>query len=190
MVFTSTIFLFLFLPVALLLFYAVPARWRAWPLLLSSAVFYAWGEPVLVVLILLTGLFTYQWGRLLVRRRGTPHRTALLAVGIAVVLVPIAVFKYLDFALGIVGLHAWAERTELPLPIGVSFYTFMAIGYLVDIHRRRDDGAPGLLPFSGFLTMYPHLVAGPIVRWHDIGPQLAAPRFDPGLFGYGALRVA
>ncbi|GAA4348212.1 MBOAT family O-acyltransferase [Angustibacter luteus] len=190
MVFTSTIFLFLFLPAAMLLFYAAPPRWRVAPLLVASAVFYAWGEPVLVVLILVTGLFTYQWGRLLVRHREDQRRTALLVVGIAVVLVPIAVFKYLDFALNVFGLDALADRTHLPLPIGVSFYTFMAIGYLIDIHRRRDDGAPGLLSFSGFLTMYPHLVAGPIVRWHDIGPQLAAPRFDPGLFGYGALRVA
>ncbi len=190
MVFTSTIFLFLFLPIALLLFYTVPARWRAWPLLVMSAVFYAWGEPVLVLLILLTGAFTYAWGRLLARRRGSAHRTALLVVGTAVVLIPIAVFKYLDFGLAIVGLDSWAARTNLPLPVGVSFYTFMAIGYLIDIHRRRDDGAPSLLRFAGFLTMYPHLVAGPIVRWHDIGPQLAAPRFDPGLFGYGAVRVA
>jgi alginate O-acetyltransferase complex protein AlgI len=190
MVFTSAIFLFLFLPVALLLFYAAPARWRTAPLLLVSAVFYAWGEPVLVVLILLTGLFTYVWGRVLIGRRGAPHRTQLLAIGIAVVLVPIAVFKYLDFGLNLLGLHGLADRTHLPLPIGVSFYTFMAVGYLIDIHRGRDDGAPNLLGFSGFLTMYPHLVAGPIVRWHDIGPQLAAPRFDPGLFGYGAVRVA
>jgi alginate O-acetyltransferase complex protein AlgI len=190
MVFTSTIFLFAFLPVSMLAFYVVPARWRAAPLLLGSTVFYAWGEPVLVLLILLTGLFTFVWGRLLVRARGGAGRTRLLAVGIVVALVPIAVFKYLDFALSQVGLDSLADRTRLPLPVGVSFYTFMAIGYLIDIHRRRDDGAPSLLAFSGFLTMYPHLVAGPIVRWHHIGPQLAAPRFDPGLFGYGALRVA
>ena len=67
MVFTSTIFLFAFLPLAMLAYYVVPARWRAAPLLLTSAVFYAWGEPVLVVLILLTGLFTFCWGRLLVQ---------------------------------------------------------------------------------------------------------------------------
>lgn len=190
MVFTSTIFLFCFLPVALLLFYVAPARWRTAPLLFVSAVFYAWGEPVLVVLILLTGLFTYGWGKVLIAQRGRPQRTRLLLIGVAVVLVPIVVFKYLDFVLNTVGLHSLADRAHLPLPIGVSFYTFMAVGYLIDIHRGRDDGAPNLLGFSGFLTMYPHLVAGPIVRWHDIGPQLAAPRFDPGLFGYGALRVA
>jgi alginate O-acetyltransferase complex protein AlgI len=190
MVFTSTIFLFAFLPFAVVAYYVVPARWRAAPLLVTSAIFYAWGEPVLVVLILLTGLFTFSWGRLIVETENRRARRALLVSGIVVDLVPIAIFKYLDFVLTNVGLGGLAERTHLPLPIGVSFYTFMAVGYLIDIYRRRDDGAPRLLAFSGFLTMFPHLVAGPIVRWYDIGPQLAAPRFDPGLFGYGALRVA
>src|SRR3954467_14460079 len=115
MVFTSTIFLFLFLPVALLLFYAVPAGGRAGPLLLSSAVFYAWGEPVLVVLILLTGLFTFSWGRLLLQSEGQRARRVLLVSGIAVDLVPIAIFKYLDFVLTNVGLGSLADRTHLPL---------------------------------------------------------------------------
>ena len=192
MVFTSTVFLFAFLPVALLLFYVVPARWRAAPLLLMSAVFYAWGEPVLVVLILLTAVFTYAWGHVLLRadvdRPG--RRRTLLLVGVAVALIPIAVFKYLHFVLVTVGLSSVAADVHLPLPIGVSFYTFMAIGYLIDIYRRRDHGAPNLLQFSGFLTMFPHLVAGPIVRWSHVGPQLARPRFQAGMFGYGALRVA
>lgn len=192
MVFTSTVFLFAFLPLALLLFYVVPARWRCAPLLLMSAVFYAWGEPVLVVLILLTAVFTYTWGHLLVRADGwsSGRRRAVLLVGVAVVLIPITVFKYLHFVLENLGLSSVARDVHLPLPIGVSFYTFMAIGYLIDIYRRRDDGAPNLLQFSGFLTMFPHLVAGPIVRWSHVGPQLARPRFQPGMFGYGALRVA
>jgi alginate O-acetyltransferase complex protein AlgI len=192
MVFTATVFLFAFLPVALLAFYVVPSRWRCAPLLAMSAVFYAWGEPVLVVLILLTSLFTYGWGHLLVRADTAPpaRRRALLLCGVAVVLVPIGVFKYLHFVLVTVGLSSVARDVHLPLPIGVSFYTFMAVGYLIDIYRRRDDGAPSLLRFSAFLTMFPHLVAGPIVRWSHVGPQLARPRFKAGMFGYGALRVA
>lgn len=190
MVFTSTVFLFAFLPLALLAFYVVPARWRSAPLLFMSAVFYAWGEPVLVVLILLTGLFTFWWGKVLLRAEDDSRRRSLLWLGIGVTLVPLALFKYLDFALVQLHLDGAADRVNLPLPIGVSFYTFMAIGYLIDIYRRRDTGAPHLLTFFGFLTMFPHLVAGPIVRWVHVGPQLAAPRFDPGLFGYGALRVA
>jgi alginate O-acetyltransferase complex protein AlgI len=192
MVSTSTVFLFAFLPVAMVAFYLVPARWRCAPLLLMSAVFYAWGEPVLVVLILLTAVFTYAWGHLLLRADdGSPgRRRALLLVGVVVALVPIAVFKYLHFVLQTIGLSSVADDVHLPLPIGVSFYTFMAVGYLIDIYRRRDDGAPNLLQFSGFLTMFPHLVAGPIVRWSHVGPQLARPRFQAGMFGYGALRVA
>ena len=189
MVFTSAIFLFAFLPVALLVFYLAPPRWRTVPLLVMSSIFYAWGEPILVVLILLTGLFTFWCGRRILATRTDQRRKAFLVLGIVVTLVPIAVFKYLDFVLIQLGLQSVADRTHLPLPIGVSFYTFMAISYLVDIYRRRDDGAPSVLVFSGFLTMFPHLVAGPIVRWNHIGPQLVAPRFDAGLFGYGALRV-
>jgi alginate O-acetyltransferase complex protein AlgI len=190
MVFTSAIFLFAFLPAALVAFYIVPARWRTAPLLVTSAVFYAWGEPVLVVLILLTGLVTYWCGLRILAQKADHRRKAVLVVGIVVTLIPIAVFKYLDFVLIQLHLESLADRTQLPLPIGVSFYTFMSISYLIDIYRRRDKGAPSLLAFSGFLTMFPHLVAGPIVRWSHIGPQLAAPRFDAGLFGYGALRVA
>jgi alginate O-acetyltransferase complex protein AlgI len=190
MVFTSAIFLFAFLPISLLVFYLAPPRWRTAPLLLTSAIFYAWGEPVLVVLILLTGLFTYWCGRQILAQPTDHRRKTLLVVGIVVSLIPIAVFKYLDFVLVALHLPGLADQTHLPLPIGVSFYTFMAISYLIDIYRRQDTGAPSLLAFSGFLTMFPHLVAGPIVRWNHIGPQLAAPRFDAGLFSYGALRVA
>lgn len=189
MVFTSTLFVFAFLPLAIALFYVFPARWRTVPILATSAVFYAWGEPVLVLLILGTALVTYLLGKRLLRAQGAARRW-ILTVGIVVICLPLAAFKYLDFALESFGLDAAAQSVDLPLPIGVSFYTFMSIGYLIDIYRRRDDGAPSLLDFSAFLTMFPHLVAGPIVRWAHIGPQLREPRFDPGLFTYGAIRVA
>ena len=189
MVFTSTVFVFIFLPIAMATFFMVPPRWRAWPLLAASAVFYAWGEPVLVLLILGTGVVTYYLGKLIIKAQPRMRR-GILAVGITVICIPLAVFKYAVFLAESLGFHGWASSVEFPLPIGVSFYTFMAIGYLVDIYRRRDDGAPRLLDFSGFLAMYPHLVAGPIVRWDHIGPQLAAPRFNSGMFGYGAVRVA
>src|SRR3954454_24935035 len=115
MVFTSTIFMFAFFPLALLAFYLAPARWRAAPLLVMSAVFYAWGEPVLVVLILLTGLFTFTWGRLLLQARGERARRMRLISGIAFDLLPIAIFKYLDFVLANVGLGSLADGTHLPL---------------------------------------------------------------------------
>ena len=189
MVFTSTVFLFAFLPVAIVTFYLFPPRLRAIPLLVLSSLFYGWGEPALVVLILVSAVLNYAFGRLLAREKPTRPR-ALLVLGIALNLLPLLVFKYLHWLLTLLGLSSVAADVRLPLPIGVSFYTFMAISYLVDIYRRRNVGAPSLLTFAGYLTMFPHLVAGPIVRWGQVGPQLLAPRFDPGLFGYGALRVA
>ena len=151
--------------------------------------FYAWGEPILVLLILATSLVTYAWGRFLRTRTGAARRWAL-TFGIVTVAAPLLYLKYSVFLAGVLGLDAWAQSTDLPLPIGVSFYTFMAIGYLVDIYRRRDEGAPALLDFTAYLMMFPHLVAGPIVRWAHVGPQLRAPRFHSGMFGFGAFLVA
>ncbi|MGL5829394.1 MAG: MBOAT family O-acyltransferase, partial [Angustibacter sp.] len=189
-VFTSSVFVLFFFPLSLALFYVFPARLRCLPLLLLSAVFYAWGEPVLVVLILATEVFTYFWGKLLLRARDHGRQRLILGGGIVMCTMPIVVFKYLDFFLSQLPLTSGHSGLDLPVPIGVSFFTFMAISYLIDIFRGRDEGAPSLLQFSGFLAMFPHLVAGPIVRWNHIGPQLAAPKWDAELFGYGALRVA
>lgn len=175
------------MPLAIAAFYLFPARWRTVPLLGASAVFYAWGEPVLVLLILATSAVTYAWGRWIIR--STRARRWLLAGGIAVVLTPLAYLKYSTFVAGVLGFDDWAQSTELILPIGVSFYTFMAIGYLVDVYRRPTDSAPRLLDFSAYLLMFPHLVAGPIVRWTHVGSQLRAPRFRPGMFGFGAVLV-
>jgi len=188
-VFTSTVFLFLFLPIALLTYYVFPRKLRAVPLLVLSALFYSWGEPVLVILILVSSLLNFMFGRLLARSPGGRSKAPLIA-GIVVNLLPLLVFKYLHFLLGVVGLSSLASEVHLRLPIGVSFYTFIAISYLADIYRGRNVGAPSLLTFAAYLTMFPHLVAGPIVRWGQVGPQLLRPRFDPGLFGYGAIRVA
>ncbi len=189
MVFTSTTFVFVFLPLALAGFYLFPRRWRVLPLLASSAVFYAWGEPVLVLLILATSFVTYMSGRLLVNRSGAA-RAWVLATGIAVVLAPLLYLKYSVFFLTTIGLAETASELRVVLPIGVSFYTFMAVGYLIDIHRRRGAGAPRLVDFSAYLLMFPHLVAGPIVRWEHIGAQLRRPRFHAGMFGFGAFLVA
>lgn len=189
MVFTSTTFLFVFMPLAIAAFYLFPARWRVVPLLVSSAVFYAWGEPVLVLLIAGTSVVTYLWGRWLRGTRGAARRW-LLAAGVVVVLTPLLYLKYSVFFARTLGFDEVADSLRVVLPIGVSFYTFMAIGYLVDIYRGRSEGAPRLLDFSAYLLMFPHLVAGPIVRWDHIGPQLRAPRLHAGMFGFGAFLVA
>lgn len=188
MVFTSTVFLFAFLPIALLAYFLVPARFRVVPLLLVSLFFYAWGEPRLVLLIMASAVINFLTGRVLVKV--TRQRKAVLILGIVLNVLPLFVLKYTDFILSNTGHVDAAARINLPLPIGVSFYTFMAIGYLVDIYRRRDEGSDSFVRFAAYLTMFPHLVAGPIVRWEHIGEQLRAPRFDARMFSYGAIRIA
>ena len=142
MVFTSAVFLFAFLPVALIAFYLFPTSWRALPLLVLSCLFYGWGEPVLVVLIMVSVLVNLLWGRWLAKSVQDRRRRLLLSGGIVLNLLPLLVFKYLEFALTNLGLTDLAARTELPLPIGVSFYTFMAVSYLMDIYRGRDQEVP------------------------------------------------
>lgn len=134
----------------------------------------------------MSALTNYQIGKVL---SYSAHKKWVLVFGIFINLLPLAVLKYSKFVLTNLGFGSIASDLNLPLPIGVSFYTFMAIGYLIDIYRRSDSGSNSLLRFASYLTMFPHLVAGPIVRWEHIGPQLLAPRFDSRLFGYGATRV-
>lgn len=186
MVFTTNVFFYAFFPIAILLFYVFPTRLRAIPLLFLSIFFYAWGEPLLVLLILASAVINFYVGKILEKHTRNKY---VLTVGILLNLIPLVFLKYSRFVLESIGFEQVANELDLPLPIGVSFYTFMAIGYLVDIYRKSDAGSNSLLKFSAYLTMYPHLVAGPIVRWEHIGPQLAAPKFDSKLFGYGAIRV-
>ncbi len=188
MVFTSTVFFYAFLPLAFLLYFLVPARHRAFPLLFVSLFFYAWGEPRLVLLIMASAVINYITGRILVRAQ--LRRRLILIIGIVLNLAPLVVLKYTNFVLTLTGHSDIAARTHLPLPIGVSFYTFMAMGYLIDIYRRRDEGSDTFIRFAAYLTMFPHLVAGPIVRWEHIGEQLRAPKFDSRMFSYGAIRIA
>src|SRR6478609_9629835 len=110
MVFTSTTFVFLFLPLALLAFYVFPARWRAVPLLAASAVFYAWGEPILVLLVAATAVVTFAWGAWLARAANA--RRWILAFGIAVVLTPLVYLKYSTFIAGVLGFDEWANSTH------------------------------------------------------------------------------
>jgi alginate O-acetyltransferase complex protein AlgI len=186
MVFTTNVFFYAFFPIAILLFYLFPSRLRAIPLLFLSIFFYAWGEPLLVLLILASALVNFRVGKVLEKHK---RNKPILIFGIILNLIPLVFLKYSSFVLESLGFKQIATELDLPLPIGVSFYTFMAIGYLVDVYRRSDSGSNSLLKFSAYLTMYPHLVAGPIVRWEHIGPQLEAPKFDSRLFGYGAVRV-
>lgn len=176
MVFSSIVFLFVFLPVVLALYYVVPAiRWKNVILLAASIIFYAWGEPVYIVLMLLSILFNFVMGLELERLRENSRRKKLnLIFTVIVNLCILGFFKYYGFLLGSINsaFHLHIPYRELALPVGISFYTFQTLSYILDLYRGDIKVQKNLLDFALYITMFPQLIAGPIVRYVDIQEQL------------------
>ena len=177
MVFSTPYFLFLYLPAVLLIYYAVPLAWRNVVLLLFSLLFYGWGEPVYILLMMFTILVNYLFGLLVSRCKARDNiRGAKWAVaGSAVVSLALLVFfKYWDFlagSLASIGLN-FMPKLGLSLPIGISFYTFQAMSYPVDVYRGDAHAQKNPLTFGTYVTLFPQLIAGPIVCYKDVESQL------------------
>jgi alginate O-acetyltransferase complex protein AlgI len=195
MVFSSLVFLYLFLPLTLLLYFAAGRRWRNGVLLLVSLLFYAWGETGYVLLMLVSVLANWLFGLLIEREkaRGKSGKGAL-AAGIIVNLLPLLFFKYSNFLidnlnafLPIPGVHP-IELAPVHLPIGISFYTFQAISYLVDLYRREVEVQRNPINLSLYIALFPQLIAGPIVRYHDIARRIISRRTSLEDFSSGILR--
>ena len=172
MVFSSLIFLVVFLPIVLGLYYLIPGRGKNVILLLASIFFYAWGEPVYVVLMLFSCVFNYVCGLDIGNESG--NKKFKLVFAVVVNLVVLGFFKYWGFLLETINAIPFINIPyhELALPVGISFYTFQAISYLVDVYRKDVEPNKNILDFSLYLSMFPQLVAGPIVKYHDIAEQL------------------
>jgi alginate O-acetyltransferase complex protein AlgI len=184
MVFSSHIFLFCFLPVSVLLYYAAPARYRHLLLTLMSYIFYGWANPLFVVLMLGSTAIDYSCGRVLMSdpERSRRSRWALL-ISIATNLSLLGFFKYFNFAvdtysaaLGVLGFPAQVSEGVLrvTLPLGISFYTFQSMSYTIDVYRKEAKGIRNFIDFACYVSMFPQLVAGPIVRFQDISEQLVS----------------
>src|SRR5882724_2852478 len=152
-------------------------------LLLASLVFYAWGEPWFVVLLL--GQIALNYGAaVIIEARDGAQRKLATAAAVGLNLATLGVFKYADFVVGAfnAALPAGASFAlpGLALPLGISFFTFHSISYLVDVHRREVEANGSLLQVAVYIAMFPQLVAGPIIRYHTIARQLAARRMTLG----------
>ena len=173
MVFSSITFLFLFLPATLLLYYVAPARFRLPVLFLCSLFFYAWGEPLYVLLMAASILL--NWGIGLLMERHRPHAKAWLAVAVVLNIGMLAVFKYTGFFVDtlktVIPAMAGVKTPDIRLPIGISFYTFQILSYVIDVYRGMEANH-SLIAFGSYISMFPQLIAGPIVRYADIAPQL------------------
>lgn len=190
MLFSSITFLFLFLPVVLGVYYLVPMKAKNIVLLLASLFFYAWGEPVYVILMILSILLNYFCGQDVKDHEDDPQRAKRsVAFAVAANLLILGFFKYYGFLLETVNavLPIEIPYRELPLPVGISFYTFQAISYILDVYRKDAKPQKNILYFALYITMFPQLIAGPIVRYADIEEQLRSRRINIRRIGQGSM---
>lgn len=172
MVFSSIPFLYYFLPCVLILYFVVPAKTKNLILLLSSLIFYAWGEPKLVFLMLITVLVGFGTG---IGMEDYPkYKKLFLVLSILYMAGTLAYFKYADFFVSnfnaITGVSV--PLLKIALPIGISFYTFQILGYSIDVYRQEVKAQRDPMKLAMYITMFPQLIAGPIVRYKDIERQL------------------
>ena len=174
MVFSSIEFLYAFLPITLLGYLIAPRNAKNVVLLFFSLLFYWWGEPKYTILMLFTITFCYAAGRLIENKNGTRVGRVLLSVSVAVPLGLLAIFKYADFFLGSVNSLTGADipLLKLALPIGISFYTFQALSYVVDVYRGDTPAQKSWINLATYVVLFPQLIAGPIVRYTTVAEDL------------------
>ena len=189
MVFSSLLFLFFYLPVTLLIYYAVPARWRNLWLFIVNLVFYGWGEPVYVLLMVISIGVNYAAGYLVDRRRD--RGKLILALNAAINLGLLFFFKYYDFlaqSLGSIPFLSFLHPLGISLPIGISFYTFQNMSYPIDVYRGDARSQRSFIRYGTYVALFPQLIAGPIVRYKDIAQQLDQRRETMEKFSSGVTR--
>ena len=179
MLFSSNVFLFAFLPAVLLTYYLCPRPLRNPVLLLFSLFFYGWGEPVYLFLMIGDILLNYLCGRWIERsiEKGKRGTTALVT-GVVLNLLLLGYFKYAGFFFG-----SWIR--QVPLPIGISFYIFQSMSYLIDVYRREAPVQRNVLTFGTYVSLFPQLIAGPIVRYTDVARMLQSRRENLPQFASG-----
>ena len=193
MVFSDLIFLFFFLPAVILVTKLSPRSWRNTELFLFSLLFYAWGEPVYVLLMLTVILVNYLAGLLVAafpaETRWRERRLALV-LAIALNLGILGYFKYTGFFLESMNrlFRSHFPVPEIVLPIGISFYIFQSMSYVIDVYRYQVDPQYNPLLFGTYVSLFPQLIAGPIVRYRDVSDQLTGREETWSRFAYGTIR--
>lgn len=195
MVFSSLLFLFRFLPFTLAAYYILPKKCRNLVLFVSSLFFYAWGEPVYVVLILFSTVTDYLAGRAVAYYGGNGRSSrakAAVAASVIINLSLLGFFKYADFLVGSLNLLTGMELNKpgLPLPIGISFYTFQTMSYTIDVYRGDAKAQKNFVAFGAYVSLFPQLIAGPIIRYKTVAGQLKGRKETVELFCSGIVRFA
>ena len=189
MLFSSMTFLWIFLPLLLIIYYLVPRRCKNTVLLVSSIIFYAWGEPKYILLILLSVSMNYLFGIWL--DTVEKHKKAVLVFCLFMNLSILGYFKYFNFLASVCNKMAGSELLnirDIALPLGISFYTFQALSYVIDVYRGRTKAQKNYLTLVLYIMLFPQLIAGPIVKYKDVETQFAARSITAEKTAYGIKR--
>ena len=190
MLFSSIPFLFYFLPVVLAVYFAVPRKYKNIVLLISSLFFYAYGEPKYVFLLIFSSLMDYGISLVIDRNRGTAKARYALICSVVVNLLILGFFKYSDFIISNINalFKTGIPLLHLPLPLGISFYTFQTMSYTIDVYRNDAKVQKNPFDFAAYVSLFPQLVAGPIVRYQTIADQMTDREHSLDDFARGVTR--
>ena len=190
MVFSSITFLFYFLPIVLIIYYLIPNKYKNIVLLISSFIFYFYGEPKNIYIMILSILATYIFGILIDKYKKTKYSKIFLILSIFINIGLLIYFKYADFI--IKNINLWLSNKidliHVILPIGISFYTFQLISYIVDVYRGEAKVQKNIIKLSTYISLFPQLIAGPIVRYTTIENQLENREYNMKNFSIGVRR--
>lgn len=189
MVFSSLAFLYVFLPLVLSLYFISGKKMKNITLFVSGLLFYAWGEPIYVSIMILSTVIDYTAGRIMHKYDDKPKiRTLVLLVSVCMNLGLLSVFKYSSFLIGNVNdiFGTSFNDPNLPLPIGISFYTFQSMSYTIDMYMRNIKVQKNIINFTTYVTLFPQIVAGPIVRYADVEREIDSRTVSMNMVGYGA----
>ena len=190
MVFSSLVFLFTFLPITLIVYYVVPWKIKNIVLLIASLIFYAWGEPVYIILMLLSITFNYFMGRDIDFNHEQPvKRKRSLILAVVVNLFILGFFKYYIFFVQTINniFSINIPYRELALPIGISFYTFQTLSYIIDVYMGKVEVQKNILNFGLYVSLFPQLIAGPIIKYIDVANQIEHRKLSLDYFGSGTM---
>lgn len=190
MVFSGLTFLLLFLPCVLIVYFVVPQKAKNAVLFVFSLLFYAWGEPIYVGLMIFSTVLDYCCGLAVEKYRGTPKAKIGLLVSVIVNLSLLCLFKYTDFFIGTLnGIFGCSiPLLNLPLPIGISFYTFQTMSYTIDVYRGDAKVQKNIISFGAYVSLFPQLIAGPIVRYQTVADQMDVRTHSFDMFSDGVKR--
>ncbi len=189
MIFSSLLFLFTYLPAVLLIYYITPLKWRNLFLLIANLIFYGWGEPVYILIMFLSIGIDYVHGYLVEKYRADDRKARIFVASSMVFnLGLLFFFKYYDFLMDSFSFIPFIEnmpRLNAPLPIGISFYTFQTMSYTVDVYRGQARRQKNIISFGTFVTLFPQLIAGPILQYRDLDEQLDSRKHSVEKFASG-----